>query len=237
LIDVDSCALLNVTPLAVWFEPGYWTTQNAIVGSAEGRGTTLFVKHQDQNLVHRHYCRGGMVRHINHDTFFDIGLTQSRPYRELTLLRYMHNLNLAVPMGVAGFVQRTAFGYRADLITARIPHSSDVHSHILNQPLHTGVWQNIGSAIRHMHNAQVYHHDLNIKNIMLDAQQTVWLIDFDRCDKRDGEQWKQANLQRLRRSLDKQKTKYPKYHFEEHDWQALVQGYRESSVAKTGQTS
>nr|AIA86950.1 CAZy families GT30 protein [uncultured Idiomarina sp.] len=57
-----------------------------------------------------------------------------------------------------------------------------------------------------MHEAGVWHADLNAHNILLDTAGQPWLIDFDRA--RDyGEplahQLRVANMQRLRRSLEK----------------------------------
>jgi 3-deoxy-D-manno-octulosonic acid kinase len=49
----------------------------------------------------------------------------------------------------------------------------------------------------------VCHADLNLHNLLLDAQSRVYLIDFDRGTRRAAGAWKAANLARLRRSLDK----------------------------------
>ncbi|MFC3095415.1 3-deoxy-D-manno-octulosonic acid kinase [Alteromonas sediminis] len=227
LIDIESCRQLDITPIAAWFNTDFWRENNAITGVAEGRGTTLFVEHQAQAMVLRHYCRGGMVRHLNHDIFFGFSTEHTRPFQELSLLRYMHSCHLPVPTGIAGLVSRVGCGYRADLVTARIPDATDIHQLISQAPISEEAWARVGQTIKKMHQAQVYHHDLNIKNIMLDNHEQVWLIDFDKCRKQEGNEWKQSNLNRLLRSLNKQKTKFPDYCFEPQNWQALVQGYHE----------
>lgn len=64
----------------------------------------------------------------------------------------------------------------------------------------------VAAAIAAMHDAGVWHADLNAHNILLDAAGKVWLIDFDRA--RDhgaplSPALRVANMQRLRRSLEK----------------------------------
>lgn len=64
----------------------------------------------------------------------------------------------------------------------------------------------VAAAIVGMHDAGVWHADLNAHNILLDAAGKAWLIDFDRA--RDhgaplSPALRVANMQRLRRSLEK----------------------------------
>lgn len=76
-----------------------------------------------------------------------------------------------------------------------------------------------------MHRCQVYHHDANIRNIMMDDARNIWLIDFDRCYKRQGDGWKAGNLDRLLRSLHKEKAKNKQFYWQENDWQYCMKGY------------
>lgn len=209
---------------ADWFSGDYWQQQNAVTGSAAGRGTTLFIQAQ-LPMVLRRYQRGGAIRHISTDSFVYTGLQQTRPFQELHLLAYMAERGLPVPLGIAGYVWRHGLTYRAALLTERIPGASDCHQCLSHNPIAATLWQKIGSTIKQMHNAQVYHHDLNIHNLMIDDQQGVWIIDFDKCAKRAGNRWKQANLDRLHRSLIKESLRMPQYFFQENDWQQLLSGY------------
>jgi 3-deoxy-D-manno-octulosonic acid kinase len=86
-------------------------------------------------------------------------------------------------------------------------------------------WQNVGKALGTMHNCQVYHHDANVRNIMMDDEHHVWLIDFDRCYQRTGNTWKKQNLARLLRSLHKEKAKNPIFHWQPEQWQSFIDGY------------
>ncbi len=79
-----------------------------------------------------------------------------------------------------------------------------------------------------MHNAQVNHTDLNIHNILIDDQQQVWIIDFDKCYQQSGEAWKQGNLDRLKRSFVKEVGKRD-ISWQQGDWQPLLEGYQSKS--------
>ncbi|MDN4503016.1 3-deoxy-D-manno-octulosonic acid kinase [Alteromonadaceae bacterium BrNp21-10] len=221
LFDAKAISKIDID----FFDPQYWASQQAIIGSAAGRGTTHFVQYQEQQWVLRHYQRGGLIGKYLHDQYLYLGLTRTRSWQEFALLQKMQELQLPTPAPIAARVQRHGFYYTCDLITARIPQSSDAHQQLRQQPLNQQCWHNIGRAIAKIHNAQVYHHDLNIHNVMLDEQQRAWIIDFDKCSFHSGQRWKQDNLQRLYRSLQKEKAKYPDYHWQQNEWQQLLDGY------------
>lgn len=210
------------------FVPEFWQLQNKITGQAKGRGTTIFVEHEGQQWVLRHYKRGGLVGKVLSDQYFFTGVERSRPFEEFQLLEYMRNQGLRVPTPVAARIHRWGLIYRGDLITLNIPNSRDLHHVLCNNPLSVEEWYKVGQALATMHNCQVYHHDANVRNIMMDSDNQIWLIDFDRCEQREGESWKQGNLDRLLRSLRKEKGKNPVFHWQESDWASCINGYRES---------
>ncbi|MEW4537643.1 lipopolysaccharide kinase InaA family protein, partial [Vibrio cholerae] len=51
------------------------------------------------------------------------------------------------------------------------------------------------------------------------------IIDFDKCYVQSGHSWKQGNLNRLKRSFDKEVVKRA-VKWSEFDWQPVVQGYQ-----------
>ena len=85
-------------------------------------------------------------------------------------------------------------------------------------------YQNIGSEIRKMHDAQVNHTDLNIHNILVDVKGQIWLIDFDKCFQQRGNTWKKSNLERLKRSFIKEQGRR-EIQWRESDWIELMRGY------------
>ena len=64
---------------------------------------------------------------------------------------------------------------------------------------------------------------------MLLSEENVYLIDFDRCQLRAAGMWRDANLVRLRRSLEKVTWGLAPDRFGESDWHALLDGYRQST--------
>ena len=66
-------------------------------------------------------------------------------------------------------------------------------------------WEAIGKTIRRFHEYGAMHRDLNASNILL-VEGCTYLIDFDKgklVGRRSKASWKQTNLRRLRRSLNK----------------------------------
>lgn len=222
-IWVDTHCVEQISPL--FFEPEYWQKQGALTGQAQGRGTTYFIEYQQQAWVLRHYKRGGLIGKLLDDQYLYSTLHNTRVWQELQLLRHMLEKNLPVPTPIAGRVEVNVIYYRGDLITAKIPQARDLHQLLLEKPLELQIWHEIGKTIGRFHQQQIFHHDLNIHNIMLDDKQKVWLIDFDKCALRPGDDWKKGNLQRLERSLHKEHNKDAAYHFMQDNWQALIAGY------------
>ena len=220
-------------PHADMFSSEFWQFQGKVTGQAKGRGTTLFIEHEHQHWVLRHFMRGGLVGKLLSDQYLFLGVERSRPFEEFRLLQLMREQGLHVPIPVAARIHRRGLIYRGDLITQTIPASQDLHHILCTRALSKDDWYKVGKALGAMHNCQVYHHDANIRNIMMDDAQRVWLIDFDRCHERSGYRWKQSNLARLRRSLNKEKIKNPVFHWQPSDWKYCLEGYQ--SVSKTSQ--
>ncbi|RDV23958.1 3-deoxy-D-manno-octulosonic acid kinase [Alteromonas aestuariivivens] len=208
------------------FSAEFWKRRKAITGQAKGRGTTLFIRHSNSVWVLRHFCRGGLIGKLLSDQYLFLGTRRTRAFQEFQLLQHMNSLGLPVPRPIAAHIFRSGLIYRADLITALIPNSADLHHILCQKALTEQQWYQVGVTVARLHKAQVYHHDLNIRNIMLDAHQQVWIIDFDRCYVRAGVRWKQQTLDRLNRSLHKEQQRNPQFYWQEKDWQTLLNGYQ-----------
>lgn len=112
-----------------------------------------------------------------------------------------------VPRPIAARAVKRTFCYQADLLSEKIPNARDLVSILQERPLPTEIYEKIGLEIRKMHDVQVNHTDLNIHNILIDDQEKVWIIDFDKCCQQQGESWKKENLDRLKRSFEKEVRK------------------------------
>lgn len=207
------------------FDPIWWQKQDAIVGQSHGRGVTWFVHLGQQGLVLRHYYRGGIMGKLLHDRYGFTGFQRSRAVLEFHLLEQMRQYGLPVPQPCAVRLTRHGLFYRADILLERIPAAKDLVHRLQTHALTLSEWQAIGQAIRRFHDSNIDHADLNIHNILLDANNTPWLIDFDKSKQRNDGVWKQNNLDRLLRSFRKEQRLNPALHWQESDWQALLTGY------------
>lgn len=224
-IDSDNANALNIEPESSWFSPSYWQSKNAVVRTAQGRGTTYFVKHKQYTLVLRQYLRGGVIRHLSNNQFIYTGHKRSRPWLELSLLSNMQKQGLPVPIGIAATIQKQGATYSAAILTVCIEGAKSLHQQLSNNAITQRQWQAIGKLVKHFHQQQIYHSDLNVHNVLFDSEQSLWLIDFDKCSERPGNYWKSKNLQRFYRSLLKQQALAEVYHFNQQNWLALQQGY------------
>ena len=212
------------------FSADFWQQQHKVTGQAFGRGVTTFFQQKGREYVLRHYRRGGLVGKVLHDQYVFTGVERTRAWQEMHLLKRMHQWGLPVPKAAAAHICRSGLIYTADIILEKIPLAQDVFSLLEKQPLSPAAWTTIGAVIKQMHDKQVFHHDLNIHNIMQDVQGKIWLIDFDKCYIRKGEQWKNENLQRLLRSLRKERSKNALFCWQEDHWQWCLSGYQGTNL-------
>ncbi len=211
-----------------FFDPSWWQGQGLVVKSAPGRGTTIFVSHGDATLALRHYHRGGVPARFSRDAYLWLGLEKSRPWQEWMLLQTLYERGLPVPQPVAARVSRSGLLYRGDIIT-RVVEAEPLANWLSKGRLSTQLLQSIGACLRRFHDAGVYHADLNACNILLDDQGKVTLIDFDRGELRSPARgWQQANLSRLKRSLEKFRRRELRFAFDDEDWKSLLRGYDEA---------
>jgi 3-deoxy-D-manno-octulosonic-acid transferase len=163
----------------------------------------------------RHYRRGGLLARWNRDRYRAAPAALTRAMREMTLLREMRSIGLPVPRPIAARCVQRGRTYQADIIVGYLPDTRNVAEWLSERALTADEWRAIGWVIRQMHEHQIYHSDLNCHNILLNGSSgQVWLIDFDKCERRGGDAWKAGNLARLERSLLKEakiKKRYSKF--------------------------
>lgn len=226
---VYDAARVGVSADPRWFDPAYWSALDATAGVAAGRGDAHFVRAPFGLALLRHYRRGGLVARFNRDRYLWRGAERTRAFREFRLLADARARGLPVPAPFAARFQRRGPWYRADILMAAIAGVCTLAQRVGGDGAGPIPWRAVGAAVGRVHAAGIWHADLNAHNILLDEGAAAWLIDFDRATRRDPERgWQQANLARLRRSLEKLGAIAGEAGFE-RDWAALLAGHAEAT--------
>lgn len=211
------------------FDVKYWHSQDRVIGSAQGRGTTWFVEMTTLPAALRHYYRGGLFGKLIKDHYWFCGWSNTRSFQEFNLLHELHKLGVHVPRPIAARSVKRMFCYKADILTEKINNARDLVDILQVSTLASDIYLQIGMEVRKLHDANVNHTDLNIHNILLDVNNKVWIIDFDKCYKNDSlnKTWKKSNLERLERSFHKELKKSNIFWKEDSDWAAFKAGYNQ----------
>lgn len=216
-------------PASDFFDAARWERAGAVTALAAGRGAAWMFAHEGREYVLRHYRRGGWIARLSADRYLWTGLERTRAWSEWHLLASLHARGLPVPRPVAARVRRQGYSYRADLVTERIPDAQPLADLLGRSALSAERWAKIGLAIRDLHAAGVRHADLNARNILLDGNGGVFIIDFDKAERRSLRGgWQEGNLARLLRSLEKFRATSIPFHFVATDWRCLLDAYQDS---------
>jgi len=209
-------------PLLNRFDPSYPPSKAQVVPSG-GRAAAWFIQISSLEAVLRHFRRGGLMRHFVRDRYIWTGLAHTRSFAEFDLLREMWLAGLPVPRPLGAAVWREGLTYRAAVLTQRISNAQPLA--LRHEP---SVWHEAGRVIAQMHQFGVWHADLNVFNLLVDANDQVWIIDLDR-GRRAGltDVQRAENLSRMLRSVRKVVPER-----ESSCWSSLKQGYQ--SLANQG---
>jgi len=210
------------------FTREYWANRSAT--ATGGRGQVLFIRDGSRRWVLRHYLRGGFIARWIADAYLWLGEDRTRSYREWRLRALLHGEGFPVPAPVATRYVRSGCVYRGDLITEEIPETRTLADRITGAALPATAWEEIGRIIGRLHRRGVHHVDLNAHNVLLDANDGVHIIDFDRARIRFPGAWTEEVLKRLRRSLEKIGGQRTDFRFGSGEWAALLMGYRQIQI-------
>ena len=221
-------------PRADLFDPGYWDKRGCVTGEAVGRGSAWFIDAPFGAVVLRRYLRGGLIARISRDRYLFTGWARSRPVAEFRVLERLAAAGLPVPAPLAAGLRRRGLLYTGGLITRRIPGARPLADLLPDRAQDTGLWRRVGAGVRRFHDAGLIHADLNARNILVDAEGSVYLIDFDRARIRRGAERRfRRNLVRLHRSLVKVWPPGQPAGLLASSWTELEHGYRVGRTAET----
>jgi len=195
-------------PAARYFSVDFWKSKNAVSGEAVGRGSAWFIDTPQGPVVLRRYLRGGWVALLSHHSYLFTTVARSRPFREFHILAALHQRGLPVPQPVAALCRHRGVISSGAIVTVRIS-SARTLADLLPEGIDSlciglDLWASVGQCVRRFHDAGVWHADLNARNLLLDDECRVFLIDFDRARYTPGRPVRgEGNLKRLKRSLVK----------------------------------
>ncbi|SDT84208.1 lipopolysaccharide kinase InaA family protein [Desulfobacula phenolica] len=130
-------------------------------------------------VVIKAYKRGGLISRINNDRYLKIGQIRSR--REFEFLIAAKKAGVRVPDPVA--YANTGFPfYKTWLITKEIKdHSSFVILCRKNKEKAQALIPEISNNINILINNKIHHVDLHPGNILMDGNNNIYIIDFDKA--------------------------------------------------------
>jgi 3-deoxy-D-manno-octulosonic acid kinase len=208
------------------FDPVYWREGSKTEAVFGGRGGSLKIDLQGQAAILRRYLRGGMMASVSTDSYLWTGKLKTRPWREWSILKQALERDLPVPQPLGIYVRRTGLLYRAAIITAWIDDTETLAARLMRQPLNRETWVELGLLLQKFQELGFRHADLNANNLLINQQDQLFIIDFDKAERMKSLQdWQWLTLRRLQRSLDKIDHQH-QLHYRSSDWQALIDGYQ-----------
>lgn len=194
-----------------------------------GRGYTLIISDGREEYVLRHYRRGGLVGRFVRDSFIWMGEDKTRAFAEWRVLYKVAQMGLPVPTpAVARYVRKGAL-YTADIITVRVPGIRPLSVRLAEGSGGEAFWASVGAGVCRFHDHGIRHADLSAHNVQIDEDDAFWLLDFDRATLEEPGAWRQRNLARFHRSLQKISRLDLRVRYSESDWESFLAGYFQAS--------
>ena len=156
------------------------------------------------DVVIKHYVRGGLLRHLRSSMHLHRGLTRSQ--REFDLLSRVRSLGVSAPEPLV-WAWRGRGLYRAWLVTRAIPEHRSLAQLSHEDPsyareLTATLMPQIEILVRH----GIFHIDLHPGNVIVDRDERVYIVDFDKAQEVYGNERRQLPewyLRRWRRAVIK----------------------------------
>jgi len=160
---------------------GFFKLPSKRVNSALGGRTSITVVPLEGigSVVIKHYRRGGIIRHLIKQRYLRCGKTRCQ--MEYELLQKVRSLGINAPDPVA-FAHRGRLFYQCWLVTREIKdHQTLVQISLSNQEQARMVMQEVVKQVTILIKNKILHVDLHPGNVIVDNQNRVYLLDFDKA--------------------------------------------------------
>jgi tRNA A-37 threonylcarbamoyl transferase component Bud32 len=153
-------------------------------------------------VVVKHYARGGLIRHINTDTY--VNVFKTRGEKEFLWLEIVRRIGIKAPTPVA-FAATGRWVGQCWLVTTVVPkHRSLIQFSRDNDDRRERVYRHAGEQVRTLIRHGIWHRDLHPGNVLVSDQNVPFLIDFDKaCHVRNRQRLHRRYVARWRRAVVK----------------------------------
>ena len=161
------------------FNIDYISKEGLIKSEIVGRGKAYEIEFEGNRFILKHYIRGGFISKISYDKYFFDAIASSRAVKEYNFLNNLYSKGLPVPKPAALQVVINKFTYTADLITCKINNEGTLYDFVQAGKMNSNLWSNLENTLQKFYDENVYHSDLNAKNIIIDKASKFYFLDFD----------------------------------------------------------
>jgi len=171
----------------------------------EGRGKVLHttLPHVGPVVV-KHYVRGGLLRRIVQTQHVRTSKV-SRSELEFEMLNLVRKFGVRAPEPI-GFATTSGILYRAWLVMQEVPAAQSLaRISVTNEDLVREVTAELIRQMQILIRHNIFHLDLHPGNVLVDNEQNVWLIDFDKAahSSLSSRDLRELYLRRWRRAIIK----------------------------------
>lgn len=152
-------------------------TTKAVLG---GRAAVSTIALKDIGpAVVKNYTRGGVIRKFNRNTY--LKFSRYRCQSEYELLLFLDRLGISVPEPIA-FAYHGGFFYHAWLVTREIQNARSLAEVSRQNPDKAhAVMQDLTRQLGILVENQIHHVDLHPGNVLVDNENNLFIIDFDKA--------------------------------------------------------
>jgi len=183
------------------FNIDYISKEGLIKSVMGGRGKAIEFEYEGKKYILKHYIRGGFVKKLSYDKYIFNSLSSTRSVKEYNFLNNLNSKGLPVPKAAALKVANGRFTYMSDLITCKIENEGTLFDFIKNNKMNNDLWNKLSITLEKFFNENVYHSDLNSKNIIIDKDEKFYLVDFDNSYFFYNKKFFKKSIIRLERSI------------------------------------